>query len=241
MEGYMSFTLRRFLQRIFVIIVFFGFTGTAIGGETENINIDEAKNSELAEKPCDEVRQDTVIQRETGGGRPDSYCYDWNGYALPCDFRGAMGEYLLNEKSPEPRFRDLREDGIADLLTGLIWYKNPQSFGQSNWHEARVRIGQLNKEQAASTRAEGWRLPTLMEMGSLVDFSRRNPALPQGHPFTDIPIGYFWTSTPAAWADHLAHVVYMDVGVVCYNAVTDKAGFVWPVRGCFRYRKAPPN
>jgi hypothetical protein len=50
----------------------------------------------------------------------------------------------------------------------------------------------------------GWRLPTIQELESLIDPSQSNPALPVGHPFSNVQSSGYWTGTTsnaaAGWA-----------------------------------------
>lgn len=41
-----------------------------------------------------------------------------------------------------------------------------------------------------------WRVPTIEELTSLIDYSRHDPALPEGCPINLNPT-YYWSSTPA--------------------------------------------
>jgi len=45
---------------------------------------------------------------------------------------------------------------------------------------------------------KGWRLPTIQELASLVDSTRSNPALPAGHPFSNVQSFYYWSATTNA-------------------------------------------
>ena len=75
-----------------------------------------------------------------------------------------------------------------------------------------------------------WRLPTMEELCSLIDYGKRDPALPSGHMFSDVPQGYYWSSTKIEYHSGLAWTVYLHVGTTCYDAVTNQAGYVLPVR-----------
>lgn len=74
---------------------------------------------------------------------------------------------------PERRF-EISVDRVRDRLTGLVWSNRilPEQ-GEASWQ------GALD----AAVQTDGWRLPTIWELESLVDVSRAWPALPQGLPF----------------------------------------------------------
>ncbi len=73
------------------------------------------------------------------------------------------------------------------------------------------------------------RLPTIDEWKALVDTSQINPALPSGHPFTDVKAGYYWSSTTYAPNSSFAWGVILTSALVSnFNKTYD--GYVWPVR-----------
>lgn len=42
---------------------------------------------------------------------------------------------------------------------------------------------------------EDWRLPNRFELESLLDLGTFGPALPSGHPFTNVQSDYYWSSS----------------------------------------------
>ncbi|MCA9472992.1 MAG: DUF1566 domain-containing protein [Nitrospirales bacterium] len=78
--------------------------------------------------------------------------------------------------------------GVLDNETGLTWQLSPITTTK-NWSEARV---QCIVNTAISNR-RGWRLPAINELSSLLDTANTNPALPTGHPFTNIVNGIYWS------------------------------------------------
>ena len=82
-------------------------------------------------------------------------------------------------------------DTVVDRVTGLVWQRRlaPNTL---LWKEANDYCAGL-----ALAGAHAWRLPTLIEMTSLVDFTRSVPAIDRAA-FPDPIQGNFWTSTPVA-------------------------------------------
>jgi len=90
-------------------------------------------------------------------------------------------------------------DGAAvrDNQTGLVWEQAPDQ-GTSSWDSARYLC--VNHTTGGQ---QGWRLPSVQELGSLVDPNQTNPALPPGHPFSNIVTGFnqiYWSATTDALA-----------------------------------------
>lgn len=104
---------------------------------------------------------------------------------------------------PEHRF-ETSVDGVHDRLTGLVWFPRvlPEQ-GEASWQ------GSLD----VAARTDGWRLPTIWELESLVDVSRAWPALPQRHPFGQGLDGV-WSSTTSGYDPAWAWVLYFGKGAV---------------------------
>ena len=77
---------------------------------------------------------------------------------------------------------------------------------------------------------KGWRLPTTQELASLVDPTQSNPALPAGHPFSNVQSSFYWSATTLATNSSEAWDVTFDRGGVSDG---DKGNgvFFWCVRG----------
>ncbi len=104
---------------------------------------------------------------------------------------------------PEPRFT-ISTDQVLDSVTGLKWFpRTLPEQGETNWQDA---LDMAN-------RMDGWRVPTILELESLVDVSRAWPALTQGHPFEQELDGV-WSSTTSGYDPAWAWVLYFGKGSV---------------------------
>lgn len=169
----------------------------------------------------------------------NSSCYDWKGDSIPCDFKRQYAELLVAGSIPDPRFVDNKDGTATDRLTGLIWLKHTNCFGMMDWEDAKrvakhLKDGDCGPDPALilsnGSSAGDWRMPTMGELCTLIDFSRRNPALPSGHIFSAVPPGYHWSATTLEAHSGAAWIVYFESGTTCYENVTNNAGHILPVR-----------
>jgi len=79
-------------------------------------------------------------------------------------------------------------------------------------------------EEAVASLGDGWRIPTVEELNSLVDRSRHNPAI-NTHYFSDTYNDGYWTSERCSWSESARWVVDFYDGSVTYDY-----GLDWCVR-----------
>ena len=122
---------------------------------------------------------------------------------------------------------------VTDTLTGLVWLEDANCFGRRNWATALNNANTLANGSCGltdSSSAGDWRLPNMRELYSLIDFSQGSPALPDGHPFTGVQLGYYWSSTTNALATSFAWMVDLSDGGAGPSGKT-YTRYMWPVRG----------
>ena len=78
-------------------------------------------------------------------------------------------------------------EAILDRETGLVWQRDTDPIPR-NFIDAQIYC-----YQALIGGRKGWRLPTIDELATLVDPTKSDPALPDGHLFTNVLYGYSWT------------------------------------------------
>jgi hypothetical protein len=135
-----------------------------------------------------------------------------------------------------PRFTDNGNGTVTDNLSGLIWTKNANAFGQRTWDQALSDANSLASSAAGLTdgsQAGDWRLPNLRELQSLADYGRHNPAVPEGHPFTGMQSDYYWSSTTHIESTNCAWFVYFSDGRPTWDdkSAPENIKYVWCVRG----------
>ena len=113
---------------------------------------------------------------------------------------------------------------VLDKETGLVWDQSPNHI-KKTWYYACS-----NCYQREVANRKGWRLPTIEELASLVDNDNLYPALPTDHPFSNVQLFSYWSSTTNAPDASYAWFVGFDDGYVGYY---DKSSdhHVWCVRG----------
>lgn len=156
------------------------------------------------------------------------HCFDTAGKGISCVDSGQDAEFQTGMSWPHPRF-SLDGKTVHDNLTGLTWSRdaNPGAF-PCTWPEALQAINTLNREVYCGHR--DWRLPNRRELRSLMDYQTRKPALPQDHPFTNIFIHWYWSSTTAAIHPGYAWYVHLE-GARMFYGKKDQEALFWPVRG----------
>jgi hypothetical protein len=130
------------------------------------------------------------------------------------------------------RFKVLSEFGnqaVLDKETGLVWERTPEQSTQ--WGQARINCVALTLGNR-----QGWRMPSIHELGTLIDPSRAGIpqtglALPEGHPFINVNPTFHWTATIDA--QHPNAVWLQDVSTGAVGSTTELFNGlpVWCVRG----------
>jgi hypothetical protein len=158
-----------------------------------------------------------------------SKCFDQHGREINCLASGQDAAVQSGIPWPDPRFEAVDDLIIEDHLTGLLWTKNSglNDF-PLDWQDSQAFIRSMNTELRFGR--DDWRLPNRREMRSLIDHSTCLPALPNINPFTDINLGWYWTSTSSARNSNYAWYVHLEGGRMFYGRKTEFYWF-WPVAG----------
>lgn len=160
-------------------------------------------------------------------------CYNSTGASLDCSATGQDGEYRAGVSLPLPRFKDTGNGALTDNLTGLIWLKNADCFGQRRWLQALSDANGLANGACGlsdGSAAGSWRLPNIKELQSLIDYGAFNPAFVQPF-FTNLRLSNYWSSTTYEGNTGSAWVVSTVSGNVSSVGKTSGNYYVLPVRG----------
>ena len=155
--------------------------------------------------------------------------------------------------SATTRFIDNNNGTITDRRTGLIWLKNAncaETVGGVDKSDGVLALANARNWTAAldngycgltdGSTASQWRLPKRKELRSLIDYRASNPALPLGHPFTDVQSNYYWSSTTISLGTSGAWGVNLANGIRYAGGATFML-YVWPVRQPVKIISEPPQ
>lgn len=129
------------------------------------------------------------------------YCYDESGQ-IPCGQAGGYGyplqdAYFQAGCSSYLRFSLADEGYTQDGCTMLEWWFTE---AEVSWGEA-LRISELNPS------SEGWRIPNIRQLQTLVSYGELPESFPPGR-----PNGWVWSSTTRVQEPSTAHAIEMETG-----------------------------
>jgi hypothetical protein len=155
-------------------------------------------------------------------------CYDTAGREIDCAGTGQDAAYGHGVAWPRPRFQTV-SGTVIDRLTHLMWSRdaNPAEWPLT-WPEALQFVASLCRRSYLGF--DDWRLPNRRELRSLISYQTRKPALPEDHPFENLFLGWYWTSTTAAINPAYAWYLHMEGSRMFYGGKSQPF-LVWPVRG----------
>jgi hypothetical protein len=139
---------------------------------------------------------------------------------------------------PTPRFTDNGNGTVTDNLTGLTWTRDMSTPGpaactpgvRKEWQASLDHVKCLNTNSYLGYT--DWHLPNVNEMRSLIDYERTAPALPVGHPFTNVVSAGFWTSTTQISSNNRGGWVVSTINGTTIEGGkhTTQVNWAWPVR-----------
>jgi hypothetical protein len=130
---------------------------------------------------------------------------------------------------PNPSSYDTSVVGVVtDNLTGLAWERMAGTTTYTASDAAAYCVGNTLGGHS------DWRLPTVLELDSLFDFSGASPAIDTSA-FPNTPPGLFWASTSWGGSTSIRWVVDFDVG----GSTSKDGGDMYYVR-CVRGGDSPP-
>lgn len=151
-------------------------------------------------------------------------CYNETGDIIDCSGTGQDGEFMHGCPLPSPRF-EIATEAVIDRLTNLRWRREADLTGAVNWEQALAAVAQLNQQPGG---LDGWRLPNINELESLVDCSNYDPALAAAHPFLALQDVY-WSSSSSLFEPDWAWALYLNKGAVGVGQKAHAQFHIWAV------------
>lgn len=114
---------------------------------------------------------------------------------------------------------------VLDKETGLVWSRNARHYPSA----VKWEIAISNARRIAINDRNGWRLPTIEELASLLDL-QEVPPLPLPCPFYNVGMDrYYWTSTVSESDSGRAWAVNMSNGAIVHLSKFESC-YIWQVR-----------
>ena len=121
----------------------------------------------------------------------------------------------ITRTAPDSRYQLLNSDTeVKDTQTGLIWQRC--SLGQT-WSDTSSCTGTAttynwtNALQTAKNMGNGWRVPNIKELDSLIEQACYSPSINETY-FPNTQSNWYWSSSPVANRSSYAWVVYFSYG-----------------------------
>ena len=150
-------------------------------------------------------------------------CFGSDGISRACTGTGEDGELQIGEPWPAPRFSNNGNGTVTDNLTGLMWTKDANLFGNLWWYDFSSYVTRMNSGIYENYGYTDWRVPNVNEFESLIDINEYSPSLPPGNPFINVSSLPYWTST-------VPRIMELENGM--HNSGNDNDFYpLWPVRG----------
>jgi len=134
----------------------------------------------------------------------------WAGWPMPND--------QVDVTAGAPNLESYTDNGdgtVTDNITGLMWQQTVPT-GTYTWSQAVAYCPTLSLAGHSD-----WRLPSRIELVSIVDFGVTSGATINATYFPSTPTSWFWSSSPLAGSSSSAWVVGFDDGYTSYGGVSN--------------------
>jgi hypothetical protein len=114
---------------------------------------------------------------------------------------------------PHPQSYDTASHAgvVVDLVTGVAWQRELEASAGRSWPDAKAYC-----ESLALGGHDDWRLPTRLELVSIIDASQFDPAIDRAA-FPNTPAFGFWSGSLHADQPETAWLVYSKEGYTSFN------------------------
>jgi len=134
----------------------------------------------------------------------------------------SLGNASIDNAGAAGNFTDNYDGTVTDTSTGLMWQQTVSSI--YSWEQSLAYCEDLNLGGYTD-----WRLPTIKELRSIVDYSRYDPSINMNY-FPNTVSGFYWSSTASAF--NTSYAWSLNFGYGFDNDCTKKdSNYVRAVRG----------
>ena len=151
------------------LLVVVGFVAVVLVYESRTVDVPAAQRAPATAGSCAIVGTGQLTFWNSAGKEISASAKGAPFYGQDAQFPGTA-----------PSYKDNGDGTISDLVTGLMWTKTPDVNGDGKINAADKLTLSQALERAGTLRAGGhsdWRLPTIKEQYSLIDFSGVDPLL----------------------------------------------------------------
>lgn len=126
--------------------------------------------------------------------------FDQAGKIIAFQGSGQDGEFQRGTVWPDPRFIVNGDGTVSDALTGLMWLKDGNCFGDVPWPTAVQLVAAVNQEKKLchdlKAKHQDWFLPDVNQLASLLDgqVGAQSEALRLAG-ITEVQNGVYWSSS----------------------------------------------
>ena len=164
------------LVLLLIVSAFFShrLSSTLNNGESEidyseETHLELMVDGELVDEEANDfmTRARTYVMVDTG----QEICYNNDGEIMsPLEGEKFYGQDAHYNGLPLS-YLDNGDGTVTDLNTGLMWQEDPNNFDKVSWDDAMA-----NAATVTSGSYNDWRVPTIKELYSLMDFSGKDPS-----------------------------------------------------------------
>lgn len=149
---------------------------------------------------------------------------------------------IINFAENINRFDTSQNGVVKDNSTGLTWLIHPESPELMSWYDLKIYINQLNEDKSGANQGfTDWRLPTIREIRSLINYSEPNTAAwldERGFSFSEAS---YWSSTSYALDAKKAWIGLYTNAHRPQCSPKNNANYLLPVRGSSMMPKPGPQ
>jgi hypothetical protein len=193
-----------------------GVGGAGGGGSTAVCQESATRCSDYGLQTCTNGQWGAAVACSTGlvcERCPPATCADptWAEWPMPND----QADVTAGAPNLES-YTDNKDGTVTDNLTGLMWQQTAVPTGTFTWSQAFAYCPNLTLAGHSD-----WRLPSRIELVSIVDFGVTSGATINATYFPSTPASYFLSSSPLAGSSSLAWYVDFFNGNALSGGVSD--------------------